>query len=110
MNSNRVLAAFIAYAAAGLLLGASLEGLGISLQKGDVTLSQLAGANKQERSKQFNRILDNTAAAAKTFGFWVLPTLLATGLGAFFAHTERKDGTAFHFENNPISTWETYDD
>ena len=110
MKSNRIIAAFIWYAAVGLLLGASLEGIGISVQKGDVTLHQLIAGNKQERRQKFQRVLDNTVVAAKQVNFWVLPVLLAAGLGAFFAHTEHRDGTAFHFDSKRDPLGETYGD
>jgi hypothetical protein len=110
MKTNRIIAAFAWYAAVGLLLGASLEGVGISLEKGDVTLDQLATGNKQQSRQHFQRVLDNTVAAAKDIRFWILPILLAAGLGAFFAHTEYKDGTAFHFDNKCDPACETYGD
>jgi len=106
MKTNRIIAAFLLYAALGLLLGASLEGVAISIEKGDVTLDELVAGRKRERREQFQRVLDHTAVAAKEIGFWVLPVLLAVGLGAFFAHTEHRDGTAFHFENEPATVWD----
>jgi hypothetical protein len=110
MNTNRIVAAFIFYAALGLLLGASFEGVCISLGKGDVTLHQLATGNKQESRKHFQRVVDHTVVAAKEIRFWILPTLLAAGLGAFFAHTEYKDGTAFHLDNRPDPLWDNAGD
>jgi hypothetical protein len=110
MKTNRIFAAFIWYAALGLLLGASLEGVGISLEKGDVTLAQLATGREQESRHHFQRVLDNTVVAAKDLRFWILPILLAAGLGAFFAHTEHRDGTAFHFDNKCDPVSETYGD
>lgn len=99
MKTTRIIAAFLWYAAVGLLLGASVEGVCISLGKGDMTLHQMAAANKRESRQQSKRVMDNAVAAAKDIRFWILPVLLAAGLGAFFAHTERRDGTAFHFDN-----------
>jgi len=110
MKTIRIIAAFLWYAAVGLLLGASLEGVCVSLEKGDATLDQIATANKQESRQQFKRVLDNTVVAAKDIRFWILPVLLAAGLGAFFAHTESRDGTAFHFDNKRDPVWETYSD
>ena len=110
MKTNRIFAAFIWYAAVGLLLGASLEGVCISLEKGDATLDQLATADKQQSRQQFQRVLDNTVVAAQDIRFWILPVLLAAGLGAFFAHTEYRDGTAFHFDNKRDPVSETYGD
>jgi hypothetical protein len=110
MKTNRIIAAFIWYAALGLLLGASLEGVGISLQQGDVTLAQLATGRKRESRQHFQRVVDNTVVAAKDIRFWILPILLAAGLGAFFAHTEHRDGTAFHFDNNCDPAADTYGD
>jgi hypothetical protein len=110
MKTIRIISAFVLYAAVALLLGVYLEGVGISLQKGDVTLDQMATANKQESREQFKRVQDNTVVAAKEIRFWILPVLLAAGLGAFFAHTEYRDGTAFHFDNKRDPAWETYGD
>ena len=110
MKTHRITAAFLWYAAVGLLLGVTLEGVGISVQKGDVTLAQLAAAHDDEYREHAKRVLDNTAVEAKTIGFWVLPVLLAAGLGAFFAHTEHRDGTAFHFENKRETVWDTLGD
>src|SRR5256885_10225207 len=110
MKTIRIIAAFLWYAALGLLLGASLEGVCISLGKGQMTLDQMATANKQQSRQQFHRVLDNTVVAAKDIRFWILPVLLAAGLGAFFAHTEHRDGTAFHFDNKCDPVWKTYGD
>jgi len=110
MKTIRIIAAFIWYAAVGLLLGASLEGVCISLGKGDVTLDQLATGNKRESRQHFQRVLENTVVAAKEIRFWILPVLFAAGLGAFFAHMEHRDGTAFHFENKRDPPLETYGD
>jgi hypothetical protein len=95
----------------GLLVGAVLEGVGISLQAGDVTFDELvASPNKEKSRQQSKRVMDHTIAAAKDLRFWIFPVLLATGLGAFFAHTEHRDGTAFHFETKRGPWWETYHD
>jgi hypothetical protein len=110
MKTNRVIAAFFWYAALGLLLGVCLEGVGVSLAKGDVTLDQLVTADDDEYRQHFQRVVDHTAVAAKEVGFWVLPVLLAAGLGAFFAHTEHRDGTTFHFETKPKSVYDTFGD
>ena len=110
MKTDRIAKAFMLYAALGLLLGASLEGVGISLQKGDVTLDQLVADDEDEYREHFQKVVDNTAVAARNVGFWVLPVLLAAGLGIFFAHTEQRDGTAFHFQNEPDSPWDAFSD
>jgi hypothetical protein len=111
MKPKRILAAFLFYAAVGLLLCAAAEGVCISLHKGDVTLDRLlATPNKQESRQQFQRVLDNTVAAAKDIRFWVFPLLLAALLGASFAHMEHRDGTAFHFDNKRDPPLETYGD
>jgi len=111
MKTIRIIAAFIWYAAVSLLLSAFLEGVCISLHKGDVTLDRLlATPNKQESRQQFQRVLDNTVVAAKDIRFWILPVLLASYLGAFFAHMEHRDGTAFHFDNKRDPPLETYGD
>ena len=111
MKTKRITAAFLWYAALGLLLGALVEGVCISLEKGDVTLHQLlAPDNKQESREQFQRVMDRTTIAANDIRFWILPILLAAGLGAFFAHLEHRDGTAFHFENKRDPPLETYGD
>jgi len=111
MKTIRIIAAFTWYAAVSLLLCAFLEGVCISLHKGDVTLDQLlATPNKQESRQQFQRVLDNSVVAAKDIRFWILPVLLAAGLGASFAHMEHRDGTALHFDNKRDPPLETYGD
>jgi len=99
MKTTRIIAAFVWYAAVGLLVGVALEGVGISLTKGDFTLDQFVTARRKEARQQYKQIMANTAVAAKDVGFWVMPVLLAAGLGIFFARTEHSDGTAFHFDN-----------
>jgi hypothetical protein len=108
MKTNRIIAAFILYAAMGLVLGAFFEGACISFGKGDKL--DLIAVNRQQSRQQFKRVLGNTAVAAKEIGFWILPVLLAAGLGAFMAHTEYRDGTAFHFDNESDPGLETYGD
>jgi len=109
MKKVRIIAAFIWYAAVGLLVGISVEGVCVSLAKGDFTLDELATARKKESRQQYKQVLKNTAVAAKDVGFWVMPALLAAGLGAFFAHTEHRDGTAFRFDNRCEPAWDKYD-
>jgi len=82
-----------------LLLGVALEGVCICLQKGDFTVDEFVTARPKESRKQSKQIMDNTAKYAKEVDFWVIPVLLAAGLGVFFAHTEYRDGTALHFDN-----------
>lgn len=110
MNNHRVLAAFCLYAALGLFAGAAVEGVGISIEKGDVTLAKLLTGRKRESREQVQRVVANTVAAAGEVRYWLLPVLLAVGLGVFFAHTEYRDGTAFHFDEQPDPTWDTYND
>lgn len=105
MKTDRIIAAFIWYAVVGLILGASFEGACISFAKGDLKLNEIAASRKQSR-QQFHKALDNTALAAKEIRFWILPVLLAAGLGAFWAHTEYKEGTAFHFDHECDPGWE----
>lgn len=107
MLTNRIFLAFLLYAALGLFAGAALEGVGISVQKGDVTLEKLIGGRKQERQQQYQVVFENTKVAAQQINFWVFPALLAAGLGIFFAHSEHTDGTAFQFEDQPDSAWES---
>lgn len=111
MLTNRIFLAFLLYAALGLFAGAALEGVGISVQKGDVTLQKLLGGRKRERREQYYVVYENTKVAAQQVNFWVLPVLMAAGLGIFFAYSEHTDGTALQIDDRPDSSWEySYDD
>lgn len=107
MLTNRIFLAFLLYAALGLFAGAALEGVGMSIHKGNVTLDKLIGGRKHERQEQYQLVFENTQVAAHQLNFWVLPVLLAAGLGIFFAHSEHTDGTAFQIEDQPDSAWES---
>src|SRR5262245_60474823 len=105
MKTTRIIAAFCLYAALGFILGATFEGACISFAKGDLKLEQIA-----DDEQPFKIILDSTLEAAKEVRFWILPVLIAAGLGAFWAHVESRDGTAFDFEKECRPWWETYRD
>jgi hypothetical protein len=105
MKDIRVIVAFGLYAAVGLVLGVIFEGACIGFANGDLTFAQIA-----EDDQPYKKVLDTISAAAKDVRFWILPALIAVGLGAFWAHAERSDGTAFDFENESKPWWETYGD
>jgi hypothetical protein len=104
MKKSRIIAAFLIYAVAGLLFGAAFEGACTDFAERGARRNHIAGDRRLSQ-----RILDKTVVAAKEIRFWILPALIAVGLGTFMAHTEHRDGTAFHFDNEPDSLGDSYD-
>jgi hypothetical protein len=90
VKTVRVIAAFIWYAVLALFVGVAFQGACIGIGNGERTIDQLVTGQWQ-----FKKVLSNASKNSKEPRFWIIPVLLAAGLGGFMAHMEFRDGTAF---------------